>query len=211
MQVNSLSDEMRKYFSGPEWRAFRGSKKAMPQEMKVAFGQCVGPIHAVPVRGSPDQRFVLEVDITPDAAICEKIVFAYTDVRDNGQTKRKFRHQAGNVDLSTVGGEDAVRKAAHWRAEQELQCKKNAMLAEADQLGHADKSGLFAHLNKKIAEVINVCCKDGPHRGRYDLGLPVFWWEFMQRGIVPQPWLDDRRSRKSGLFPWNGKSQALSD
>ena len=144
---------MRRYLSGPEWRAFKGSKKVMTQEMKVAFGECVGPIRAVPVRGSPDKRFVLEVDITPHSAICKDIVFAYTDLKDNGKTRKTLRLQAGNVDLTTHGGEDIVRRNAHWRAEQELKCKKSAQLEEAQELGQGDKTGLLACINQRIMQV----------------------------------------------------------
>ncbi len=61
-----------------------------------AFRTCVGTILAVPVEGTEEEvrtgakttlamRYVLEVDITPHAALCEDRVFKYVD--DAGETQ----------------------------------------------------------------------------------------------------------------------------
>ncbi len=158
-QVNALNDEFRKYLSEPHWL---GLPNDMSARVKKAFGQCIGKIHAVPVRGSPEPSFVLEIDVTPDTYICRDLVFSYRDLDDGNKVVSTFRQQASNIDLSKAGKDavrdatdwrtsqqeghssggkshaqdeiDAVMSAAEWRTRQELRHKKSCFQEEADQL-----------------------------------------------------------------------------
>ncbi len=85
----------------------------MPLAMRRAFGQCIGKIHAVPVRGSPEPSFVLEVDVTPDSDICKDMVFSFVE---NGKVRSPFRQHSSNI---SNAGKGAVKDAARWRENQQ--------------------------------------------------------------------------------------------
>ena len=74
-----FNEALRRFLDPPEFGAF--VNPTLPHSMRMAFGACVGPIHAIPVVGDDSgggyERYVLEVDVTPHSAICGDLRFSY--------------------------------------------------------------------------------------------------------------------------------------
>ncbi len=74
-----MNEILNEHLQRPELRSFRaGGKLKFSEEMRDAFGSCVSSIHAVPVDGAPCKHpsYVLEIDVTPDSAVCGDIIFS---------------------------------------------------------------------------------------------------------------------------------------
>ncbi len=115
--------------------------------MRDAFGKCVGNLQPVRVVGGDEgmDRFVIEIDITPHAAICEDMVFACFV---NGKLRRLTRQGSSNnseEEVNRGGGnlDEQVERNANWRREQELNGKRAALLTELETMTERNASRLF--------------------------------------------------------------------
>ncbi len=113
-----------RYFRRQEWLIFRRhGKLKFSANMRVAFGMCIGPLIAIPVEGYPGgNRYVLEMDITPDSAICGDEIFSYCDfdgrvvsyIRDGCAN---FKSTSGSF-VDRNGSQDNFEETVRRRIEQ---------------------------------------------------------------------------------------------
>ncbi len=150
IKIGALNEIMKKYVSKPEYRLFRSENKLQfSEDMRAAFGRCVGDLVAVPVEGVPGSKFtryVIEVDITPHAYICKETIFAYWDVF--GALKKRpgqLRYmRVGSANLRDADPafmqkksntfETRVSENADWRKQVDLVNKRTELQQEVRQL-----------------------------------------------------------------------------
>ncbi len=110
--------------------------------MRQAFGDCVGNLVAVPVEGHPDndmERYVLELDVTPDHYTCKDHTLEYCDSDGNiqcyirvGSSNIKRENHVDNKGNNTF--DDAVQKNIDRRARTDLTIKKEDLEQKLEAL-----------------------------------------------------------------------------
>ncbi len=168
-QIVWLADEINDYLHKPKFLGFKsGNRLLFSEEMRLAFGTCVGGIVAVPVEGAPDaemQRYVLEIDIAPRASVCGRLIFSFCN--SNGKAVSYIRDGSSNIESSQyqekkgakMTYEETVLERAELREKTDLKEKKKELLESIAKL-ESEEGHLLRSAERKLLDEFRKIVKE---------------------------------------------------